>query len=319
MEQSARSILNLYTPSGIGDLHWTFLKIENISRLLNKDIIIHYEKNRYHDSLEVQRLISMIPSIKYSEENANGVKNSDRFFNVYPDLSQAFSSKPADSFDSYSFWIGRDFVNNKSLNEIIPEAEVNYDYDICFSPEAIRYAKRLISSVGTPFIITNASWRSIDPEQVSNCWSINHYQETAKLFYDAYNIPTALVGSINEINIARKICTGNPYFINLVSGIPIDYLLALIMYADLVWGFQGGINMIADRFLTPTIMLWSTAEHTKAKHNPPKNLITSWMRPESLEGASYIPLILGKDATPENIFNQSKRLIDGVGQKRLHQ
>jgi hypothetical protein len=315
MEKNTRNILNLYTPSGIGDLHWTFLKIESIAKLLDKKIVIHYEKNRYHDSLEVQRLISMIPSIKSSEENANGVKRSERFFNVYPDLSQAF--KELDG-DSYSLWMGRDFVNSKSLSEIIPEAKINYNYNIFFSPDSIKYAKNIITSVGTPCIITNSSWRSLDSKQVSKYWSINHYQKTAQLFYECYGVKTILLGSVYEINIARKI-SSCPYFINLTGFIPIDYILALIMYADLIWGFQGGLSMIADRFLTPTIMLWSTVEHTKAKYNPPKNLITSWMRPESLEGESYIPLILGKDATPKNIFNQSKRLIDGVGQRRLHQ
>ena len=206
----------------------------------------------------------------------------------------------------------------KRIEDIIPEINTDYNYELNIPEEYFYYAKKLLGIIGRPLIITNASWRSVDKDQVSNTWSVKHYIDTAKLMYEHYNVPTVLIGTADEVEIAKEICSNNSYFINCVNSLSIGYILGLLIFSDLVWGFQGGIGMLADRFQVPIIMLWPIKEFTKAKYNAPNNFINGWVRPESIKSKRYVPLILGKDATPDNIFNESKRLINGMEQRRLH-
>ena len=184
-------------------------------------------------------------------------------------------------------------------------------YDLGFYyAKSQQKAKELRDSLGK-LIITWASWRSLDKDQVGTGWSYKHWRELGKKFFNTFGVPMVLVGSPMEQEIAKKICDESPdAFLNYVNGLPIKDLVALIANSDFVFGFQGGPGFIADRFEKPVVLMWAEKGVTKCPVANARRFFTNWARPESLTLERYTPLVFERDATPDNIIKIAKRYLD---------
>jgi hypothetical protein len=289
--------LRIALPDGIGDCHWTLLKLESMKKKLKaKRMTLITQSTPKHHATDFLKLVPFVDSVE-----------SDRSLNL------SCSSRDGwfvDKNSLYYLWAFRGLQkNNNDINQWMPEFDVNYNYPIDIPESDWEYAENYVKQLGYKPIIFHMSWRSLDTGQVSNYWSADKFNELAELIYSHTKRKIVIVAQKFEQELVRNyIDRYSPSkYIDLSAQTTLPKLLALMSNASFVFGFQSGVTFLSVHAKIPSALLWAVKNVTQITgYKFEREYMTSFTPPEATDNW-YFPCVLGED-DPKTIWQKIKNV-----------
>lgn len=289
--------LKVALPDGIGDAHWTLLKLESMKRYLSaKKLTVITQVTPKHNAAEFLRLIPFVDSVKQEKNTNLHTASRDGWY--------------ASNHDLYYLWAFQGIKKNDyDIKKWLPDFEVNYNYPIDIPDSAVAYANKLIDDLGYKPVIFHFSWRGLDTRQVGQHWTEKHFDELGSFIYNHTKQKILIIGKDFEREKVTIFLEkfGKDKYVNLLDQLTVPQLLAVIKQSKFIFGFQSGVTFLSVHFRVPSALLWSINNVTKCsglKYD--KKFMTSFTPPEA-ENEWYFPCVLGEDS-PETIWNKVKHV-----------
>jgi hypothetical protein len=173
--------LRVALPDGIGDVHWSLLKMESLKSYMKSETLHVITQNTpKHDA---QDFIELIPFI-----NSH---SSERGFSLTPASRVGW----AYTKDLIYLWAFRGIERNgNDLFSWLPEIDVNYNYPIEIPESAHKEADLIIKQTGQDPILFHASWRLLSGSHTGEQWNFAETDKLADLIREATGKTIVLVG-----------------------------------------------------------------------------------------------------------------------------
>ena len=263
-------------PAGIGDMHWILLKLEDFKR---KRGIKHLTISAHEDS-----------GHKNSHEFLKMLHYVDAVEDPGPDLPWPWiGGKNNPDFPLREDVNGLDFLmqfnssleKGVSIQDILPEYEIDWEYQIPIFPESIKSAKNLCLDCGKKVILFYASSVGGNNNWAKGFWRPEDWNELAKFLISRYRTLPILLGSNWDLNYCELLNLS--LMRSLVGKTNVSELFALTQMADAVVSFPSGVSIMSTHFKTPSIMFWPQNQWSE-------KFSTAWVDPKMLSEKKYIPI-----------------------------
>ncbi|MBU2425230.1 MAG: hypothetical protein KJ560_22150 [Gammaproteobacteria bacterium] len=289
-------------PAGIGDMHWILTKLESYKEKNKIDhlaISIHEDSGHLHSASFLQR-IPFVDSVICKEKPFKFI------WNIPPLERHTTLMENIDDCD-VRIEFNSELEAGRRIETILPEYDVNWEYEIPYAEEDRTFANRVKVLGGKKFVVLYASSRggNSNPTWTAGKWGLNEWVGLISLL-NAKGIQPVLVGAGWDLEYAQdleKVCDergmSEDAFLNLVDQTPLWRTLALIRECDAFIGFPSGLGIMSVKFKKNTIMFWPCAHKWFDD-----GFHTAWVSPETLKSDIYHPMKYGsKNANPEGIMS----------------
>lgn len=319
--------LRVALPVGIGDCHWSVMKLRALSKYFDdRPIHAFINSGPDHATRDFLKLCPQVEETFYSSVAPYG-------YDFQPKLTRDGGTNPRKAgkrnclhwaklencldYEGYDVWSVMNVCVDAGLpfEAIWPELEsyggTEYAYQLNIPTEAKRYVRRF----GRRPVLFYPSGVSANAGFHSNTFTKDDWAATAKALSNNVG-PIVVVGSgsKNDLNYWRDGHDGQPslrskfdelgvYYVDAVGKTDLTQYCALIATASCWVGLNSGGGIIAASQYTPTVMIWADSaypiEGSNAK-NMDTNMQRNWLRADQL--VTYRTLSFGSpQLTPENV------------------
>jgi len=284
--------LRVALPDGIGDVHWTLLKLESLKSYMQAQTLhVITQDTPKHDASDFIKLIPFIDS-----------HSSERGFS----LTEASRVGWAYTKDLIYIWAFRGIEKNgNDIYSWLPELSINYDYPIKIPESAEQEADIITEQTGQDPVLFHASWRLLNGSHTGEQWSATETDKLARLIHEKTGKKIVLVGKHFEDQYVKQFLddVDSSLYINLVGETNLPSLLALIKRSQFIFGYQSGITFLSTHLKTPSALLWGVRNVTQqSAYKWDRRFITSFIPPDSID-SYYFPFVLGED-THKTVWNK---------------
>lgn len=279
--------IKLIVPSGIGDLHWVFLRLQGVLRATgnNKHKPIIYVCS--HDPARDRsgEFVKMVPWVEFG--GFFDIRPRDRHGIAHEMMLKGVLHKNKFGMDSF-FGLNTLMEMGVEMDDIFPEAgSTNWNYEFNLKTEPHEALSGVISHVAVSFIkegFQGEWWARSHP-----CLYINEILQ---------RLPThtnvVLVGAKWDERSSlelRKLTKQQSRLIDLTGKTTFQQVMHIIKTADGFFGHPSGLGILAQHIKTPTSMLWGPHwQWTKAFE-------TSWANPDMRKSNGYLARSIEEDPT----------------------
>lgn len=280
--------IHVLGPEGIGDLHWLFLKLEDLKRGSGaKRLVLHrYTPAANHRS---DHFILMNPTV--DEFLSDGLNIRD----IVP-----YCGYLIDSF-GYDYVIDPSVALEAKLElniDFMPEVKINYNYTMRW-PEPAKLSKR------TPVLYIGDTYQEY---MWHGKWVDADWATVAMALEQKFGVPPLVLGSTKDKT--KVLCVerwlSSPYSLNsLVGQTSLEVALSYIRQAPLVVGTICGLTILSAALGVKTIALWPDQNSFTSL---PETMWRSWL-PSNTE-LTYCPR--GFSTSVENIVSLMGKGMDEI-------
>lgn len=240
---------------GLGDIHWVALKLRSFCRVHgidNPEVWIWDFDDRPRSLEYVQRLFSCHAGDYWHQPLTNRTRS---IFNECYMLGARDVVSPFGEFDHF-LCVNGSLRKGRTISQIMPECEVEWDYPLRTTPEELQYGKEQLSR-GQYLLLY------FSDQGMFRTWLASWLVARIALFLDTLHTKLPgyrliLTGSGWDQSFAKQLVAQVSAPIeNLVGHTSFDQLMGLIRNASGFAGWCGGNTMISTHVGTPTYMLWS--------------------------------------------------------------
>lgn len=307
--------VNIGIVSGWGDMNWIFAKMESFKERKGIDklkLVIHKNERFIKHYIDLIKLVPFIDSVEQRKTMPLIYYDGYRDKPFYSKQDEMMKRECLD----YVMQLNTPMENGLTLEETMPEYEVNYDYPLLYPKRSKEFALNIKKKVGGRLFLLYGSCRGRFRFWAMKTWMPKDWMAVIKDIHSATGCRPVLVGGnwdrelydeLNGCDPSIKSSIGNKCAVldkdnlayDLIGKTTMAEIMALIREANAVVGFSSGLTMMATHFMTPAIIFWSTKGITP-KGLFKKEFQTCWVDPRVMERGLYMPLSLGSSQCTAN-------------------
>jgi len=290
--------LRVALPDGIGDAHWSLLKMESMMEYFKaKKLTVITQVTPKHNASDFIKLVPFVDEVLSRRAlNLNMASRTGWF---------------RETDDTFYLWAFRGIMTNgNDINRWLPDFKINYDYPIEIPESDVTYAKNLIAPIDPNPVVFHLSWRGLSNSHLGTTWEWDDYNELATKIYERTHRKILIVGRDFERDEVALFLEqyGTSKYENLIGKTTVPHILAILKQSRFVFGYQSGITFLSTHFKIPSALLWAVRHITPTQaFKWDKEFLTSFVPPESIDNW-YFPFILGKD-NPDTVWSKVKDVL----------
>lgn len=300
--------VSIGVPPGVGDIHWIMTKMESFKRRAGVDRLTlavhedigHRYSGQYLDLLPfVDHVIRFPVALTYDFGIRGGHGRP-----VYR----------GEQGLTYKMEFNSALERGQAIEDILPEFETHWDYEIAYPPASRDYALSMKERAGGRLILFYASSEGANAKWAREDWTTGDWMELLLLIRSRTNKERqkiVLLGAPWDRAFANRLLKLDEMesFIDLVGSTDLPQVLALIREASVLIGYPSGLSVMAAQFQTPCVMFWPINKISKGgEFEAP--FIRSWLPPWARTNGRYLPVVYGSaEARPRAICNSIKEFI----------
>lgn len=301
--------VSIGVPPGIGDTHWIILKMESFKERQAIDCLKFVIWEPYHYTSEFLRLIPFIDKIEKKP------KPNQFSFSLAGGTGQPVF-KNQQGLD-YLMEFGSRLEAGVKLDDVLPEYETNWNYEIKLSSASCDFALGIKQKAGGKLYLAYASSCGANKNWARDDWTPTDWIDLLKRIHEETGCKIVLIGATFDRDYASLLMKepgAKEMIIDLVGKTSVEETLSLIRSANLMMSFSCGLALLAAHFGVPLVKFWPIKGVSKSGVYR-KEFIYSWLPPGFNESGKYMPFIYGEPKTkPATIFKALRRfLLDTPG------
>jgi len=288
-------------PPGIGDVHWPLLILESFKErhAIDRAIIKFWERWEY--TSEFLKNIPFVDDVRKSSPLHFS-------FSLAGGTGQPLY-KDKEGFD-YMIEFGSKLEQGVLLEQIMPEYEVNWEYEICGLDKYDEFVSKLREETGGRLIVVYTSSAGGNHAWAKQDWTVQDWMTLINLIHKANGCKIVLVGARfdKDCAIELKALDKEGITIDLVGQTTIMQTLAIIRSANYFIGFSCGLELMACHFHVPCAEFWPIRGVSQGGVYGP-GFMTSWLPPWSRNSDTYLPIPYGPESKPDLIFQKLRKFL----------
>jgi len=289
-------------PPGIGDMHWVLTKMESFKERLgiaHLTIAVHEDRGHAHNG----QFLELVPFIDSIERRPVPFRFSLALCGGHgKPLYQR--QQGAD----YMMEFNSELESGKRLDDILPEFETNWNYEIKYPSESREFAQRIKKSAGGKMILLYASSDGGNGKWAKSDWTALDWMELTERLLAAGHKPILIGADWDRgysSNFKEFVDSGK--LVSLVGETTVSQVLALLREADVFVSYLSGLAVMAVHFGTPCAVFWpikGVSEGGEFK----REFMASWLPPWARDMRTYMPLVYG-ETKPEHVFERIREFL----------
>jgi hypothetical protein len=299
--------LRVALPLGIGDTHWSCMKLRGLSEHHGgRPIHAFVNKSPNHNSVGFLRIVGHI---------AQAIEDARAPYSITTELPPHHRDPKWSTLEGCRNWNGFDYVlvanghleRGERIETWLPEIATEYSYPLNIPDADVAQARHLM---GADRVLLYPSGIGPNAGFHGNSWTIRDWVEVIQQL-NSHGITPTLIGAptpddtgYREWIIRRGERVGGICVNDTVGVTNQPQVLAMIREADAVAGLNSGLMIMAAAMRVPTVMLWANKKYYKNMMdvNPqsllPEEMARSWLCEDQLH--TYRTLDFGSpELTPE--------------------
>lgn len=289
-------------PPGIGDAHWPLLILESFKErnAIDKVTIKFFELWDYtSDFLKNVPFVDDIqkcPPLAFSFHLAGGHGKP-----LYAGEQHGLD---------YMIEYGSQLEQGVPLEQILPEYEVNWNYEIRNLEKYDAFVADLRKQAGGRLVVIYTSSKGGNRAWPKGDWTIGDWMRLVEMFNEANGCRVVLVGAKfdKDYAVELKALDKKGIIIDLVGQADIMKTLAILRAADFFIGFSCGLELMACHFHTPCAEFWPIRKVSQGGVYG-AGFMTSWLPPWSRDSDTYVAIPYGPESRPELIFPKVRKFL----------
>jgi len=289
-------------PPGIGDVHWPAMILESFKERRGIDRLIVKFKEEWKYTSAFLQALPFIDEVRTNDTN----------------LPFSFSLAGGHGRPLYVGKAGLDYMidygssleRGVTFENVMPEYEVNWDYEIRGLEKYDAYCADLRRRCGGRLVVIYTSSLGGNQHWARTDWTLQDWMELARMIHRENGCKVVIVGMgfDHSYAVELKKLDVDDILIDLTGQTEILNTLAIIRAADLFMGFSCGLDMLAVKFRTPTVEFWPIKGISQGGVYSPA-FMHSWLPPWARNSDAYIPVVYGPESRPELIFPKIRKFL----------
>lgn len=273
--------LQVYGPTGLGDIHWVILKLKALKDL-ESPCKLTLTIPGYGDPNLIFRCRDFFPLVPFIDEF--------RYANEDPVIVDEGAADPA--VPTYRLIANGHIERGHRIETWYPHLATDFHYEIRLPGKAVEWAERIRSESGRKMVLfypSSNEWNHSIANKED--WGPKDWTALTLALNDA-GIHPILIGKQWDRNFADRLKSGT--MIDLIGKTSTAQCIALFERADAVIGMCSGITIIAAHVGAPSIVFWperGKGGQAMMKFHP--DFQHDWVEPERLDAGTYVPLSIG--------------------------
>lgn len=265
--------LRVWTPDGIGDLHWVFLKLGALKKACGAKKLILYkhkvskDKDYFVRTHRAKDFVEMNPVVDELVEVEEHV----------PVLEEGFvlSEEPYDYAIDPTL-----FLNiHESIEDWLPDLAIDWNY--------LQSWDVITASIGhyniTPIVYFGDRYAELT---WAGSWSDGDWAEIVNEIFKIFGIPPCVLGLTSDSAKAKGVEAMGGTFVDLIGQTNLEQCIWKLRKAPLVVGSISGLTILSAAIGVPTIAFWPDE---KSLQPLPAVMRTNWL-PKDQVNRTYFPL-----------------------------
>ena len=275
--------ITLNVPQGIGDVWWIYQKFSPYAERINFNVFITHNNRVQERAVEWLKLLPKVQNV--GTIIASGRHITD-FVKMKPHIGEVLNRWARTEYE-VEYCCNKWLEDGVRLDAIDPDWEIEWNIDIKRS----RFEDLEISQGYTVLFMCKGT------KEAKDTWSLHDWERFCCLFLGDRKV--IIIGAVYDDGIAnnmrdRLIRNGFDAPTYFVGRSPKD-VISLIEHASLFIGFQSGLNVIADNFNVPQLMMYF--EYLEA-------MKTTWVHPDHVD-TIFVPALFSE--SPEEVAKRLTR------------
>jgi len=274
-----RTPIDIYVPSGIGDISWIYSKIS----ILPRQVRLFISGEGYQRSLAYVKLLPNVHAAQYVPVASNQLYSWDA-----PETYAELVDWPEDK--KCPLIANKWLEEGNRLDQFLKDSPTDHYYSLKLSQKAHDQAEKILKDIFYPVgifmasIPANIRWDGWGPEEWINFLRVLHDQHPFMTF--------VFLGAYWDVGMFNLLL---PYlklhhlpYINLISKTDLETTLVLLDKLKLLIGFASGLHILNVRGQQNTVMFY-----------PEKleDLMLAWPPTKAIIEETYIPMLWTRPIT----------------------
>lgn len=263
--RSIKKDITLNVPQGIGDIFWIYQKFAPYFDVINFNILIIESSAVQKRARNFLELLPKCGSVNFKlvspNEYTKNVLSKPKLSSIIVRYSQTNKE--------FNYCCNTWLESGIRLEDIDKQFPIETNVDIRSESCMLPHEKYIIL-----YVCGHKS---------KLVWTDDNWIDFMKMLYEKHeiNLPVYVIGASYDkdmvLNIHNKLIQNNFTSHHYVD-FPISNIIHMIRNAELFIGYQSGLNIIADNFDTPQIMLY---------YDSLKAMTDTWVKPQNIESKIF--------------------------------